>query len=57
MAGVNYNNDTTISDEQVNDSPVEVRLSVTVEIDTNGTLTVRSLTVATTASEVEIYSP
>jgi hypothetical protein len=57
MAGVNYNSDTTISDEQVNDSPVEVRLSVTVEIDTNGTLTVRSLTVATTASEVEIYSP
>jgi len=57
MAGVNYNIDTTISDEQVNDSPVEVRLSVTVEIDTNGTLTVRSLTVATTASEVEIYSP
>jgi hypothetical protein len=57
MAGVNYNTDTTISDEQVNDSPVEVRLSVTVEIDTTGTLTVRSLTVATTASEVEIYSP
>ena len=57
MAGVNYNTDPTISDEQVNDSPVEVRLSVTVEIDTNGTLTVRSLTVATTASEVEIYSP
>jgi hypothetical protein len=57
MAGVNYNTDTTISDEQVNDSPVEVRLSITVEIDTNGTLTVRSLTVATTASEVEIYSP
>ena len=57
MAGVNYNTDTTISDEQVNDSPVEVRLSVTVEIDLNGTLTVRSLTVATTASEVEIYSP
>ena len=57
MAGVNYNIDTTISDEQINESPVEVRLSVTVEIDTNGTLTVRSLTVATTASEVEIYSP
>jgi hypothetical protein len=57
MAGVNYNTDTTISDEQINESPVEVRLSVTVEIDTNGTLTVRSLTVATTASEVEIYSP
>ena len=57
MAGVNYNTDTTISDEQLNDSPVEVRLSVTVEIDTNGQLTIRSLTVATTASEVEIYSP
>ena len=57
MAGVNYNTDTTISDEQINESPVEVRLSVTVEIDTHGTLTVRSLTVATTASEVEIYSP
>jgi len=57
MAGVNYNTDTTISDEQINESPVEVRLSVTVEIDLNGTLTVRSLTVATTASEVEIYSP
>jgi len=57
MAGVNYNIDTTISDEQINESPVEVRLSITVEIDTNGTLTVRSLTVATTASEVEIYSP
>jgi hypothetical protein len=57
MAGVNYNTDTTISDEQINESPVEVRLSVSVEIDTNGQLTVRSLTVATTASEVEIYSP
>jgi hypothetical protein len=57
MAGVNYNTDTTISDEQINESPVEVRLSVTVEIDTNGQLTIRSLTVATTASEVEIYSP
>ncbi len=57
MAGFNYNTDTTISDEQVNDSPVEVRLTVTVEIDTNGQLTIRSLTVATTASEVEIYSP
>jgi len=57
MAGVNYNTDTTISTETVNDSPVEVRLSVTVEIDITGTLTVRSLTVATTASEVEIYSP
>ena len=57
MAGVNYNTDTTISPETANDSPVEVRISVTVEIDTNGTLTVRSLTVATTASEVEIYSP
>jgi len=57
MAGKNYNTDTTISDEQINESPVEVRLSVTVEIDTNGTLTIRSLTVATIASEVEIYSP
>ena len=57
MAGVNYNTDTTISDEQINESPVEVRLSATVEIDTNGQLTIRSLTVATTASEVEIYSP
>lgn len=57
MAGTNYNNDTTISDEQINESPVEVRLSVTLEIDTNGELTIRSLTVATIASEVEIYSP
>jgi hypothetical protein len=57
MAGTNYNADTTISDEQINESPVEIRLSVTVEIDTNGELTIRSLTVATIASEVEIYSP
>ena len=57
MAGTNYNADTTISDEQINESPVEIRLSVTVEIDTNGQLTIRSLTVATIASEVEIYSP
>jgi len=57
MAGTNYNANTTISDEQINESPVEVRLSVTVEIDTNGELTIRSLTVATIASEVEIYSP
>lgn len=57
MAGTNYNADTTISDAQINESPVEVRLSVTVEIDTNGELTIRSLTVATIASEVEIYSP
>lgn len=57
MAGTNYNADTTISDEQINESPVEVRLSVTVEIDTNGELTIRSLTVATIASDVEIYSP
>ena len=57
MGGTNYNVDTTISDEQINESPVEIRLSVTVEIDTNGELTIRSLTVATIASEVEIYSP
>jgi hypothetical protein len=57
MAGTTYNADTTISDEQIKESPVEVRLTVTVEIDTNGELTIRSLTVATIASEVEIYSP
>lgn len=57
MAGTNYNANTTISDELINESPVEIRLSVTVEIDTNGELIIRSLTVATIASEVEIYSP
>ena len=57
MAGTNYNADTTISEPIVAESPTEVRLSVTVEIDTNGTLTVRSLTLATLASEVEIFSP
>jgi len=57
MAGTNYNADTTISEAIVAESPTEVRLSVTVEVDTNGTLTVRSLTLATLASEVEIFSP
>jgi len=57
MAGTNYNTDTTISEAIVAESPTEVRLGVTVEVDTNGTLTVRSLTLATLASEVEIFSP
>ena len=57
MAGSNYNVDTTINESIVAESPTEVRLNVTVEIDTSGTLTVRSLTLATLASEVEIYSP
>ena len=57
MAGTNYNADTTISEAIVAESPTEVRLNVTVEVDTNGTLTVRSLTLATLASEVEIFSP
>jgi|DEB0MinimDraft_4_1074332.scaffolds.fasta_scaffold185405_2 hypothetical protein len=57
MAGTNYNVDTTINESIVAESPTEVRLNVTVEIDTSGTLTVRSLTLATLASEVEIYSP
>ena len=57
MAGTNYNVDTTINEAIVAESPTEVRLNVTVEIDTSGTLTVRSLTLATLASEVEIYSP
>ena len=57
MAGTNYNVDTTINESIVAESPTEVRLNVTVEIDTSGTLTVRSLTLATLASEVRIYSP
>ena len=57
MAGVVYKSDKTISTELVNESPVEVQLTITVEIDTNGQLTIRNLTLATIASEVEIYSP
>jgi hypothetical protein len=45
MSGTNYNADTTIAPTIV-ESPAEIRLAVTLTI-TTGTLTVRSLTVAT----------
>ena len=49
--------DETISDTRVEDSPVEIRSSVTITVNGTGTLIVRSLDVATTASDIEIYSP
>lgn len=57
MSGTNYSVDTTISTEIVTESPAEVRLSVTLTIDSTGTLTVRSLVVADTTSEIELYKP
>lgn len=49
--------DETISDTRVEDSPVEIRNSVTIIVNGTGTLIVRLLDVATTASDIEIYSP
>lgn len=49
--------DETISDSRVEDSPVEIRNSVTITVNGTGTLIVRLLDVATTASDIEIYSP
>ena len=49
--------DETISDTRVEDSPVEIRNSVTITVNGTGTLIVRLLDVGTTASDIEIYSP
>jgi len=57
MSGTNYNADTTISTDTIVESPTEIRLAVTLTIDATGTLTVRSLIVADTTSEIELYKP
>jgi len=57
MSGTNYNADTTISTDTIVESPAEIRLAVTLTIDETGTLTVRSLIVANTTSEIELYKP
>ena len=57
MSGTNYNADTTISTDTIVESPAEIRLAVTLIIDATGTLTVRSLIVADTTSEIELYKP
>jgi len=57
MSGTNYNADTTISTDTIVESPTEIRLAVTLTIDATGTLTVRSLVVADTTSEIELYKP
>jgi hypothetical protein len=57
MSGTNYNADTTISTDTIVESPAEIRLAVTLTIDETGTLTVRSLIVADTTSEIELYKP
>lgn len=56
-SGTFYNTDTTISARQIVESPVEVRDNVTLEVSTSGELIVRSVTVATVNSDIEIYSP
>jgi len=57
MSGTNYNADTTISTDTIVESPAEIRSAVTLTIDATGTLTVRSLVVADTTSEIELYKP
>lgn len=57
MSGTNYNADTTISTDTIVESPAEIRSAVTLTIDATGTLTVRSLIVADTTSEIELYKP
>jgi len=57
MSGTNYNADTTISTDTIVESPAEIRFAVTLTIDATGTLTVRSLVVADTTSEIELYKP
>jgi len=56
-SGAFYTTDTTVAARTIVESPAEIREGVTVEITTSGELIVRSVTVATVNSDIEIYSP
>jgi len=56
-SGTFYTTDTTVAARTIVESPAEIREGVTVEITTFGELIIRSVTVATVNSDIEIYSP
>ena len=56
-SGTFYTTDTTVANRTIVESPAEIREGVTVEITTSGELIIRSVTVATVNSDIEIYSP
>ena len=56
-SGTFFTTDTTISARTIVESPVEIRNNITVEITGSGELIIRSVTVATVNSDIEIYSP
>lgn len=56
-SGIFFTTDTTIAARTIVESPVEVRNNITVEITGSGELIIRSVTVATVNSDIEIYSP
>ena len=56
-SGTFYTTDTTVSARTIVESPAEIRENITVEITTSGELIIRSVTVATVNSDIEIYSP
>ena len=56
-SGTFYTTDTTVAARTIVESPGEIREGVTVEITTSGELIIRSVTVATVNSDIEIYSP
>ena len=56
-SGTFYTSDTTVTTRTIVESPAEIREGVTVEITTSGELIIRSVSVATVNSDIEIYSP
>lgn len=56
-SGTFFTTNTTVATKTIVESPVEIRENITVEITTSGELIIRSVTVATVNSDIEIYSP
>lgn len=56
-SGTFYTTDTTVAARTIVESPAEIRNNITVEITSSGELIIRSVTVATVNSDIEIYSP
>jgi len=56
-SGTFYTTDNTVAARTIVESPAEIRENITVEITAAGELIIRSVTVATVNSDIEIYSP
>ena len=57
VTGTAYLIDTTISTETIADSPAEIRTGVTVTVDSNGTLIIRSVEIADLETEMDLHLP